>query len=71
MPRGLLDRLPHLIVAVKVEDIGDEIQCILVVLDLRVQPSQVEPIRKVILVDLAEIFVATRGNELRRAMVSR
>lgn len=60
MPRRLLDRLPHLIVAVEVEDIGDEIQSILVILDFGVETRQVEPIRQVILVDLAEILVAPR-----------
>lgn len=40
----LLDCLPHLIVAIKVEDIGDEVERILVVLNLRVESGEVEAV---------------------------
>lgn len=45
MSRGLLDVLPHLIIAIEIEHIRHEIQRILVVLDLGVETSQVETIR--------------------------
>lgn len=60
VPRRLLDRLAHLVIAVEVEDIGDEIQGILVILNFGVEAREVEPVRQVILVDLAEILVAPR-----------
>ena len=33
---GLLDSLAHVVVAVEIEDVGDEVEGVLVVLDLRV-----------------------------------
>lgn len=62
--RTLLNRLPHLIVAVKIEHIVDEVECILVVLHLCVQAGQVEAILEVILIDLAKILVAAGRDEL-------
>lgn len=59
MPRRLLDRFAHLIVAVQVEHVGDKVERILVILDLGVQPRQVEAVSQVILVDLAEVLVAS------------
>lgn len=60
----LLDLLPHIIVAVEVEDVGDQVQCVLVILDIGVEAREVEAVRQVILVNLAEIFVSSRGDEL-------
>jgi hypothetical protein len=57
--------LPHVVVHFHIEHIRDQVQSILVVLDFCVQASQVETIREVVLVDFAEVLVATRGNELR------
>jgi hypothetical protein len=57
---GLLNRLAHVIVAVEIEDVGDEVQRILVVLDLGVEARQVEAIRQVVLVYLAEVLIAPR-----------
>lgn len=64
MPRRLLNLLPHIVVAVVVENIGDEIERILVVLDVCVQAREVEPVSQVVLVDFAKVFVAARGDEL-------
>jgi hypothetical protein len=58
VPGRLLNGLTHLIVALEIEDIGDEIQCVLVILNLGVETRQVEPIGKVVLVDFAEVLVA-------------
>lgn len=57
---ALLDCLPHLIVAIEVEDIGDEVERVLVVLHLRVEPGEVEAVGQVVLVDLAEVLIAAR-----------
>jgi len=64
MPRTLFYLLSHVVVDLHIEDIRDEIQGILIVLYLGVQASQVEAVRQVVLVDLAEVLVATRCYEL-------
>ena len=53
-----LNLFPHLIVAVEVEHVGDQVERVLVVLYFGVQAREVEAISKVLLVDLAEIFVS-------------
>jgi hypothetical protein len=60
----LLNLLAHLIVAVKVEDVGDKVEGVLVVLNLGVQPRQIEAIGKVLFVDLAEVLVPPRRYKL-------
>ena len=57
---ALLDRLPHLIVAIEVEDIGDEVERVLVVLHLRVESGEVEAVGQVVLVNLAKVLIAAR-----------
>jgi hypothetical protein len=64
MPCGLLDRLAHVIVAVEVEDVGNEVECILVVLDFGVQAREVKAVGQVFFVDFAEVFVSAGGDEL-------
>jgi hypothetical protein len=59
MPRRLLNLFTHIIVAVEVEDVCNEIECILVVLDFGVEARQVEAVGEVFFVDLAEVFVAS------------
>lgn len=56
--------LPHLIVTVKVKHVGNEVHRILVVLDFRVQASQVETVGQVFLVDFAKVLVTPRRDEL-------
>lgn len=58
MAGRLLYGLSHVIVAVEVEDVGDEIEGVLVVLNFRVEASQVEAIGEIVLVDFAEVLVA-------------
>lgn len=65
MARRLLDLLPHVVVAVEVEDIGDKIERILVVLDFGVQAREIEAVGQVLFVDLAEVLVAPRGYKLQ------
>ena len=58
MAGGLLDLLAHIIVAVKVKDIGDEVESVLVVLDVGVEAGEVEAVGEVVFVDFAKVFVA-------------
>lgn len=65
MPRALLNLFPHIVVDFHIEDIRYKIQRILVVLHLRVEPSQVETVRQIVFVDLAEVLISTGRDELR------
>lgn len=65
MPRRLLDCFPHVVVAVKVEHIGDEVERVLIVLDFGVEAREVEAVGQVLLVYLAEVLVAPGRYELR------
>ncbi len=70
MSSGFFYRLPHLVVTVEIKDIGYEVEGILVVCDFSVEPREVESICKVVLVDFAEVLVASRRDELLRSLVS-
>ena len=59
MSRRFLDLLSHIIVTVEVEDIGDEVKGVLIVLDIRIEPSQIEAVCEIIFVDFAEVFIAS------------
>lgn len=59
MPCRLLDRFTHLIIAVQVENIRNKVERVLVILDFGIKSRQIEAIRQVILVDLAEVLVAS------------
>lgn len=60
----LLDCLSHFVIAVEIEDIGNEIERILIVLNFRVQSRQVEAVCKIVLVDFAEVLISARRYEL-------
>ena len=60
MARRFLDLLTHLIIAVEVEDIGDKVESILVVLNVSVEAGEVEAVGQIVFIDLAEIFIAPR-----------
>jgi len=70
MARRFLYRLSHVIVAVEIEHVGDQVKGILVVLDLGVEAREVKAIRKIVFVDLAEVLVAARRDELAGITVS-
>ena len=59
MPGRLLDLLSHVVVAVEIKHVGNQIEGILVVLNLGVEAGEVESVGKVFLVDLAEVFIAS------------
>ena len=64
MPCRFLNLLSHIIVTVQVKDVSDEIKSVLVILNIRVEPSKVKAVCEIVFVDLAEIFIAPRGDEL-------
>jgi hypothetical protein len=57
MPRRLFYLLPHIIVAVEVEDIRYQVEGVLVVLDFGVEAREVEAVGEVLFVNLAKVFV--------------
>lgn len=63
MPRGFLYLLPHFIIAIEVEHIGDKVKSILIVLYFGVQAGEVETVRQVFLIDLAKVLVSPRRYE--------
>lgn len=69
VPRRFLYGLAHLIIALEVKDVGDEIQRVLVVLYLCVQASQVEPVCEVVLIDFAKVLVAPGRDKLGKKML--
>jgi hypothetical protein len=62
--RRLLYLLPHVIVAVEVEDVCDEVERVLVVLNFSIKAREVEAVSQVLFVDFAEVLIAARGDEL-------
>lgn len=65
MPCALLDLFSHVVVHLHVEDVCDKVESILIVVNFGVESCKVEPVCEVVLVDLAEILIATSGYELR------
>jgi len=60
----LFYRLPHIIVAVEVENVRHEVEGILVILNFRVKACQVEPVGKIVFVDFAKILVSSGRDKL-------
>lgn len=60
----LLNSLSHLIIAVQIKHIRNQIECILIVLNFRIQARKIEAISQVLFIDLAEVFVSSGGYEL-------
>lgn len=56
----LLNLLTHVVVDLHVKDIGHQIKRVLVVLNFRVEASEVETIGQVVFVDLAIVLIAAR-----------
>jgi hypothetical protein len=50
---------PHIIVAIKVEHVGYEVERILVVLNFGVEAREVEAVGEILFVDLAKVLVAS------------
>ena len=68
MASRLLDLLPHFIITVKIEDICDEVESVLVILDIGVEAGEVEAVGKVVLVNFTKVLIATRRDELENEM---
>ena len=64
MSGALLNLFPHIVVAIEIEYICDKVQRILVILNIGVEAGQVKAVSEIVFVDLTEIFVASRGDEL-------
>ena len=64
----LLDLFAHIVVAVQIEDVGDKVESILVVLNFCVETREIEAVGQVLLVDFAEVFVSAGRNKLRLAL---
>jgi hypothetical protein len=60
-----LNLFAEVIVGIEVENIGHQVQRILIVGNLGVQASKVEAIGQVFFVDFAKVLVAAGGDELR------
>jgi len=58
MPGRLFNLFTHLVVAIKIENIRNQIKCILVILNFGVQASEIETIGEVIFIDFAKVLVA-------------
>jgi hypothetical protein len=59
VPCRLLYLFPHIIVAIKVEHVGYEVERILVVLNFGVEAREVEAVGEILFVDLAKVLVAS------------
>ena len=66
MASRFLDLFTHVIFTVEVEDIGDKVESMLIVVYFRVKACQVEAIGEVFFVYLAEILVSSGGYKLDR-----
>jgi hypothetical protein len=65
--------LTQIIIGIEVKHVCHEVESILVIGNFRVQTSEVEPIRQVILVDFTKVLISARRDELKkkgRSMVS-
>jgi hypothetical protein len=58
MTCALLNLISHIVVDLHVEDIGHEVQRILVVLHICIEAGEVEAVGEVVLVDFAEVFIS-------------
>lgn len=66
----LLNLFTDLILTVKIEHVGYQFECILVVLDFGVETGQIESIRKVFFVDLAKVLITARVDKLSSKTMS-
>lgn len=60
----LLDCFSHVIVAVKVEYVGHEVERVLIVLNLGIQAGEVEAIGQIFFVYFAKVLIPSRGYKL-------
>ena len=59
MAGRLLDRFAHVIFAIQVKDVCDEVESVLVVLDFGVEASEVESVCEVLFVYFTEVLIST------------
>lgn len=58
--RRFLYLSPQIVVRLQIKDICHEVESMLIVLNLYIQAGQVKPVRKVLFVDFAKVFIALR-----------
>src|SRR5690606_2024445 len=63
MPCTLVDLFPHFILAIHIKNIRHKIQRMVVVENFVLQAREVEAVRQILFVNLAEVFVATGRKE--------
>ena len=64
VPCRFLNLLSHIVVTIQVKHISDKVEGILIILDIGVEPCKIEAVCEIVFVNLAEIFVASRRDEL-------
>jgi len=70
VPRRLLDLLSHVIIAVEVKDVSHKVEGVLIVLDIGVEPGQVEAVSEIVFVDFAKVFIASRRYKLKKQVLA-
>lgn len=58
----------HLIIAIEVENVSDQVESILVVLDVGIEACEVKAVGEIVFVNFAEVLVSARRDELRDEM---
>lgn len=56
--------LTHLVIAIVIKDVSDQVQSVLVMLNVDIETCKIEAVGDIVFVDLAKVFVATGCNEL-------
>lgn len=64
VPCRFLDLFSHVIVTVQIKDISDEVKSVLIILDIRIESSQIEAVCEIVFVDFTKVFIASRRDEL-------
>ena len=61
----ILNLLSHVVIAVKIEYICDQIEGVLIVLNIRVEASKIEAVGQVVFIYFTEVLVSARRDELQ------
>jgi hypothetical protein len=63
VPRGFLNLVSYIVVAIEFEDVCDEVKGILVVLDFGLEAGEVEAVGEILFIDFAEVLMAAGRDE--------
>ena len=64
MSGGFFNGVAHVIFAVEVEYVGNEVESMLVVVHFDVEAGEIESVGKIFFVDLAKVLIAAGGDKL-------